>query len=114
MRRLILLAMLLLPLPARADGLTVFAAASLTDALHDIARSWQRAGHPPLRLAFAASSTLARQIAAGAPADLFASADERWMDDLTNRNLIAPGTRRDLLSNELALIVPAGQGCCRG
>lgn len=108
MRRLVLLALLLLlPLPARADGLTVFAAASLTDALRDVAVLWQRAGHPPLHLAFAASSTLARQIEQGAPADLFASADTRWMDELAQHGLIAAGTRRDLLGNALVLVVPA-------
>lgn len=108
MRRLLLFALLLLlPAAARADGLTVFAAASLTDALRDVAALWQKAGHEPLHLSFAASSTLARQIEQGAPADLFASADERWMDDLARHGLIAAGTRRDLLGNALVLVMPA-------
>lgn len=88
--------------------MTVFAAASLTDALRELAALWQRQGHAPVRLNFAASSLLARQIAAGAPADIFASADEAWMDALARQNLIVPDSRRDLLFNRLVLIVPAG------
>ena len=106
-RRLVLSALLLLAAPAaRADGLTVFAAASLTEALRDVAALWQQAGHAPLHLSFAASSTLAQQIEQGAPADLFASADTRWMDALERRGLIAAGTRRDLLGNALVLVLP--------
>ncbi len=107
-RRSLLLALLLLlaPLAASAQPLTVFAAASLTDALRDVSAAWERAGHAKLRLSFGSSSTLARQIEQGAPADLFASADQRWMDYLAQRNLIAPDTRRDLLSNRLVLVVP--------
>jgi molybdate transport system substrate-binding protein len=104
---LFLLALLLRPAAAWADGLTVFAAASLTEALRDAAVAWQRDGHAPLRLSFAASSTLARQIEQGAPADLFASADARWMDDVARHGLVAPGSRRDLLGNALVLVVPA-------
>ena len=107
MRLLLALALLLLPVAARAQ-VTVFAAASLTDALTDIARLWQAEGHPAPILSFAASSTLARQIEAGAPASLFASADTKWADYLEQRHLLAPGTRADLLRNELVLIVPAG------
>jgi molybdate transport system substrate-binding protein len=109
MRLLALLLCLLLPVTARADGLTVFAAASLTDALRDVAASWQRAGHAPPRLVFGASSSLARQIEEGAPADLFASADSRWMDEVARHGLIASGTRRDLLGNTLVLVVPANR-----
>ena len=106
---MLLLPGLLLPAPAvaREDGLTVFAAASLTEALGDVAMAWQRDGHPALRLSFAASSALARQIEQGAPADLFASADTRWMDDVARHGLVAPGSRRDLLGNTLVLVVPA-------
>jgi molybdate transport system substrate-binding protein len=85
----------------------VFAAASLTDAMKDVAGLWVKAGHPALSLSFGASSTLARQIEQGAPANLFASADEKWMDYLAKGDLIAPGTRHDLLGNDLVLIVPA-------
>jgi molybdate transport system substrate-binding protein len=97
---------LLLPVTSRAQQLTVFAAASLTDAMNDVSAAWEKQGHPALRMAFGASSTLARQIEQGAPVNLFASADERWMDYLAKANLIAPDTRKDLLSNRLVLIVP--------
>lgn len=104
---LLCFALLLCPGLARAEDLTVLAAASLTDAMKDISGAWAAAGHRPLRLSFGASSTLARQIDQGAPANLFASADEQWMDYLDKRGLLAPGTRRNLLSNRLVLIVPA-------
>src|SRR3984885_13052994 len=108
MRRLAILCLLLLaPLTASAQELTVFAAASLTDAMRDVSAAWEAQGHPKLRLNFAASSTLARQIEQGAPANLFASADQQWMDYLAKKNLIATGTRKDLLGNDLVLIVPA-------
>ena len=88
MRFLLMLCVLLAPLTARAQGLTVFAAASLTDAMKDISAQWVKAGHPPLRMSFGSSSTLARQIEQGAPANVFASADEKWMDYLAQKNLI--------------------------
>lgn len=105
--RCLLALFLLLPCLARAQGPTVFAAASLTDALQDVAAVWQGEGHAPLRFSFGASSTLARQIEQGAPANVFASADEQWMDYLAKRDLIAADTRKDVLSNRLVLIVPA-------
>src|SRR5271156_4730633 len=107
MRLLYVLIALLLPLTARAQQLTVFAAASLTDAMKDISTKWAEAGHQPLVLSFGSSSTLARQIEQGAPADLFASADEKWMDYLAQKNLIVADTRKDLLGNDLVLVVPA-------
>jgi molybdate transport system substrate-binding protein len=97
------------PLRSRpADGaLTVFAAASLQNAFEDVGRLHaQRAGAAP-RFSFAASSLLARQIEQGAPASVFASADEAWMDHLERRGLLAEGTRRALLGNRLVLVVPA-------
>lgn len=87
--------------------LTVFAAASLMDAMNDVAAAWVRQGRPAPRLSFAASSTLARQIDQGAPANLFGSADLAWMDYLDKRGRLVAGTRRDLLSNDLVLVVPA-------
>jgi molybdate transport system substrate-binding protein len=107
MRFVLASALLLLPAFAQAQTLTVFAAASLIDALKDAATVWQGKGHEPLRFSFGASSTLARQIEQGAPANLFASADEQWMDYLAKAKMIAPDTRKDLLSNKLVLIVPA-------
>ena len=103
----VLLALLPLLLPAAARAQTVFAAASLTDALREAAALWQREGHPAPTLSFAASSTLAKQIEQGAPANLFASADAKWMDYLDQRSLIAAGTRRNVLGNDLVLVVPA-------
>jgi molybdate transport system substrate-binding protein len=107
MRFLLALCLLLMPLAARAQELTVFAAASLTDAMKDISAQWAQDGHPALRMSFGSSSTLARQIEQGAPANLFASADEKWMDYLADKQLIVAGTRKDLLGNDLVLVVPA-------
>ncbi|HEY4302562.1 MAG TPA: molybdate ABC transporter substrate-binding protein [Candidatus Didemnitutus sp.] len=93
---------------AAAADLTVFAAASLTDVLQEISPAYV-AQHPgdSVHFNFAASSTLARQIAEGAPADVFISADEAKMDGLEKHGVIAPGTRRSLLSNVLVVVVPA-------
>jgi molybdate transport system substrate-binding protein len=107
MRILLALCLLLTPLAARAQELTMFAAASLTDAMKDVSAQWAKAGHQPLRLSFGASSTLARQIEQGAPVNLFASADEKWMDYLADKKLIVADTRKDLLGNDLVLVVPA-------
>src|SRR6516164_991360 len=107
MRFLLAFCLLLAPLIARAQELTVFAAASLTDAMKDVSAQWAQAGHQPLRISFGASSTLARQIEQGAPANLFASADQKWMDYLAEKKLIVADTRKDLLGNDLVLVVPA-------
>jgi molybdate transport system substrate-binding protein len=107
MRFLLALCLVLAPLAARAQELTVFAAASLTDAMKDVSAQWAQAGHSPLRLSFGSSSTLARQIEQAAPANLFASADLKWMDFLADKKLIVPETRTDLLSNDVVLVVPA-------
>jgi molybdate transport system substrate-binding protein len=87
---------------------TVFAAASLTIALQDVAKDYEASGGGKVKFSFAASSLLARQIEAGADADLFLSADVEWMDYLAERKLIRTATRRDVLSNRLVLIAPAG------
>ena len=87
---------------------TVFAAASLTNALQDVAKDYEASGGGKVKFSFAASSLLARQIEAGADADVFFSADTEWMDYLAARKLIRTGTRRDALSNRLVLIAPAG------
>jgi molybdate transport system substrate-binding protein len=109
MRFLLFLCVLLAPLGARAQELTVFAAASLTDAMKDVSALWVKVGHEPLRMSFASSSTLARQIEQGAPVNVFASADEKWMDYLAQKNLIVADTRKDLLGNDLVLVVPANK-----
>jgi molybdate transport system substrate-binding protein len=102
----VLLCCLIVGRPAMAQSLSVFAAASLTDAMRDVDAAWQAAGHPKLSLNFAASSTLARQIEQGAAANVFASADAQWMDWADQRNLLAPGTRKTLLGNALVLVEP--------
>ncbi|MBB3900240.1 molybdate ABC transporter substrate-binding protein [Roseococcus suduntuyensis] len=95
---------------ARAQApVTVFAAASLADALRLLGAEWAAHGHPAPRVSLAASSTLARQIEQGAGADLFLSADEAWMDHLQQRNLILPETRRSPIGNALALVTPTDQ-----
>jgi molybdate transport system substrate-binding protein len=107
MRFLLILLLALAPLQVRAEALTVFAAASLTDAMKQISDVWVKAGHEAPRLSFASSSTLARQIEQGAPVNVFASADQQWMDYLAKKDLIVAGTRKDLLGNELVLVVPS-------
>jgi molybdate transport system substrate-binding protein len=109
-RSLLAAAAVLLPGTRRAGAQAapiVFAAASLTDALRDLARHWEAGGQAAPRLSFAASSALARQIEQGAPADLFLSADEPWMDYLEARNLIAKATRISPVGNALVLVAPA-------
>ncbi len=97
----------ILPAGAQEPPLTVFAAASLTEVLQAVGTLWAATGQPAPHFSFASSSTLARQIEAGAPANVFASADEQWADWLQQRNLIVPDTRRSLLTNRLVLVVPA-------
>ena len=94
------------PAPAAADDIVVFAAASLTNALGEIARGYEPAAKDKVSLSFASSSTLAKQIENGAPANVFISADLDWMDYLEKLKLIAPGSRSDLLGNHLVLIAP--------
>lgn len=102
------LAVLLAPAAGpRTPPPLVLAAASLQEAMTAAADAWAGQGHPRPVISFAASSALARQIAAGAPADLFASADEDWMDDLAAKHLLAPGTRADLIGNRLVIVAPA-------
>ncbi|MGE0419947.1 MAG: molybdate ABC transporter substrate-binding protein, partial [Acetobacteraceae bacterium] len=101
------LGLLLAPVASWGRDVTMFAAASLTDALKDVSAEWVKAGHTPFRLSFGASSSMARQIEQGAPANVYASADQKWMDYLAGKNLIVPDTRRNLLGNQLVLIVPS-------
>lgn len=85
----------------------VLAAASLQEALEAAAQAWEAKGHARPALSFAGSSTLARQVENGAPADVFISADEEWMDELEAKGLIREGSRRVLLGNQLVLVAPA-------
>ncbi len=95
---------------ADRPAITVFAAASLTDALQEVSGDFTAAESIPVRLSFAASSALARQIESGAPADVFFSADLEWMDELEARGLIRADSRRDALGNRLVLVAPADSG----
>jgi len=104
---LLLICVCALSLGARAAqprDVTVFAAASLTNALQDIGKDFEASGGGHVKFSFAASSLLARQIEAGAEADLFFSADAEWMDYLDQRKLVQAASRRDVLSNRLVLI----------
>ncbi|MBN8829086.1 MAG: molybdate ABC transporter substrate-binding protein [Sphingomonadales bacterium] len=105
---LLALAALVSLTPARAAqrGPLVLAAASLQEALGDAAKAWAGRRNPAPVLSFAASSALARQIEAGAPADLFISADEEWMDHVAGKQLIRPGSRATFLTNRLVLVAP--------
>ena len=103
MRRLLLIA--LLAACTNRQEVKVLAAASLTDVLTEIASTYEKSSGERIALNFGASSILARQIAAGAPADLFISADEAKMDALSEQRLIAGNTRVSLLSNRLAVVV---------
>ncbi len=93
---------------AQQIALTVFAASSLKTALDRVAGEFRAARGAPVSVSYAASSSLARQIEQGAPADVFVSADADWMDYLEQRKLLRPGTRHDLLGNTLVLVAPAG------
>lgn len=87
-----------------AEKITVFAAASLTNALQDIATEYQQGKTVDVVSSFASSSTLARQIEQGAPADMFISADQQWMDYAIDKQQMVQDTRYTLLGNELVLI----------
>src|SRR6185437_2039095 len=93
-----------------AAEVTVFAAASLTDSLKAIAAVYEKRSGDKVVFSFGASSTLARQIEEGAPADIFFSADEAKMDGLEKKGLILKGTRRSRLSNSLVIVVAAEGG----
>jgi molybdate transport system substrate-binding protein len=89
------------------EPLLVFAAASLANVFDELAPAWERRSGVRVKLSFAASSALARQIEAGSRAHVFVSADQEWMDYLAERNLIDRDSRRNLAGNRLVLIAPA-------
>jgi molybdate transport system substrate-binding protein len=88
-------------------SIVVFGAASLTDALTEVSAAFTQETGIAIKPSFAASSVLARQIEAGAPADVFFPADEEWMDYLEKKQLLAPGSRHDVLANKLVLVAPS-------
>jgi len=108
MKTLALLALLMTTLlPTQAGEVDVFAASSLTDALKEISASYEKETGDKVIFNFAASSVLDTQIKAGAPADLFFSADEAKMDDLAKQKLVVVESRKDILSNTLVIVIPA-------
>src|SRR5271167_4787731 len=112
-RRLGLLALLIWAAgPGSTDAIAqgapvlVFAAASMKNALDDATAQYEREEGAKVTTSYAASSALAKQIEAGAPADIFISADLDWMDYLDQKKLIKPGTRMSLLGNKIVLVAP--------
>ena len=95
-----------LPLRASADDVLVFAAASLKPALDEIIATPEAKAIGDIKASYAASSQLAKQIEAGAPAAVFISADQDWMDEVASKQKIVAGTRVDLLGNALVLVAP--------
>ncbi len=100
----LLVLLVVLAAPTRADDVVVFAAASLKTALDQVAADFTEASGHRVAVSYAGSSQLARQILLGAPAGLFLSANTAWMDALEAEGRLAPGTRTDLLGNRLVLI----------
>lgn len=107
MRNWLPLLLAIVAAPAFAAPPLVLAAASLQESLNAAADAWAARHHERPVLSFASSSALAKQIDAGAPADIFISADEPWMDDVARRGLIKVGTRVSFLTNSLVLVAPA-------
>lgn len=106
MRGLAALLFALSSVSIRADEILVFAAASLTESLQEIGRAYERKNGTAVRFSFGASSDLARQVQAGAPADVFFSADTARMDALEKSGFVRHEDRRELLSNQLVVVVP--------
>lgn len=88
------------------NTITVYAAASLTNAVNELETLYEQKNKTEVKTSFAGSSTLAKQIEAGAPADVFISADVQWMDYLQNKQLVVPADRINLLGNRLVVITP--------
>jgi molybdate transport system substrate-binding protein len=110
MRLAVSLIALLLAAPAALAEVTVFAAASLKTALDEIAAGWEAATGSDVTPVYGGSPAMARQIAAGAPADIFISASATWMDDLAAQGLIEPDSRRDVVGNRLVLVAHVQAG----
>lgn len=104
MRLPLILALAALPVPALADDVVVFAAASLKTALDQIAADFTAATGDTVTISYAGSNQLATQIIEGAPADIFVSAAVNWMDEVEGAGLVVDGTRADLLGNTLVLV----------
>ena len=92
-----------------AENILIFSASSLTLPLQKITHTYQKKTSHRVRISFAASSTLAQQISRGAPADIFISANEKWLDYLIEGNTLVTKSKRKILSNKLVIISPVGQ-----
>jgi molybdate transport system substrate-binding protein len=92
---------------AQTTQVTVFAAASMRDSLDEVVRAFNAKTKTQIRVSYAASNALANQIANGAPAQIFVSADQPWMDWLAEKNAIDRASRRDLVGNELVIVAPS-------
>ncbi|MCQ1059104.1 molybdate ABC transporter substrate-binding protein [Photobacterium sp. ZSDE20] len=88
------------------EKVTVFAASSLTNAMNEVVIAYERKTGDKPTVSYASSSALARQIAQGAPADIYLSANEKWMDYLSEQGVIDPSTRKPLLHNSLVMVAP--------
>ena len=97
------------PAASAAEPVVVAAASSLTDVMEAIGALFAAEGHPEPRFSFAATSELVRQIEQGAQVDVFLSADAEWMDHLAEKSLVDPATRRNVATNTLVLVAPAGK-----
>lgn len=111
MRKIVYLASLLLlaacqPKDQAGTKLTIFAAASTTDVMKELAEAYETKTGTTVQFNFAASGALARQIEAGTPADVYISANTKWMDFLEEKGLLENGTRADIVKNALVLIAP--------
>ncbi|MGI8313979.1 molybdate ABC transporter substrate-binding protein [Halobacillus mangrovi] len=95
--------------PEPKTTLTISAAASLTDAIQEIANTYEETHNVTIRMNFAGSGKLAQQIEQGAPVDLYLSANQAWMNKLVNKNLVEPDSRTDLTSNRIVLIGAKGK-----
>jgi molybdate transport system substrate-binding protein len=95
---------------AEADKkVVIFAAASLTNAIYEISNMYEKESNTQIQMSYASSSTLAKQIENGAPADIFISADTKWMNYLKEKNALKENTTTNLLNNTLVLIAPKGK-----
>lgn len=112
MSRILLIAMLLVgavaPVSAQEKPLLVFTAASTTDAITEVGQAFSQKTGVKVANSFAASSTLAKQVLHGAPAEIYISANQKWMDYLSSQDGIVPSSRVNILRNSLVLIAPVG------
>ncbi|MBF0279631.1 MAG: molybdate ABC transporter substrate-binding protein [SAR324 cluster bacterium] len=96
--------------PLKAESLVIYAASSTINVVQEVSKIFQQQHSVKIRTSFASSGTLAKQIALGAPAQVFLSANPLWMDYLEDKNMLIPGSKLNLLSNRLVIVAPKDQG----